>query len=274
MLKFRDEAELGKVGIVIDPSDPSTALSIGQLTNREQAKTSAEGVPVDAGRGQDEPGRNGVPVPVNAPDTKTDSSQAAESNSSQSSESFARETSTGAVGDVSAWDDQALLTGMEKEWAALCTLEAPFPGQYHRLGTFVIEARNRFDEDKRKQVLRERNIGNTYAWRAEQIAKLYTYDQAVAFPSLRAILKTIPAKQPRKKKPKAGPVGSSDHRDHAQQKQQEKPQPEANAETIVDRFISLGIEVRELFGVEALDNAVEQIKLYVPETFEDAFVEV
>jgi hypothetical protein len=48
----------------------------------------------------------------------------------------------------------------------------------------------------------------------------------------------------------------------------------ADDETILDRFIRLGIEVRELLGDEALDKALEQIRAHVPETFEDVFVEI
>ena len=48
----------------------------------------------------------------------------------------------------------------------------------------------------------------------------------------------------------------------------------ATTENIVDRFVRLGIEVRETLGNDALDQAVEQIKAHVPETFEEAFVEV
>jgi hypothetical protein len=48
------------------------------------------------------------------------------------------------------------------------------------------------------QVLREEGVDSTRAWRAEQIARLYTLEQAKQFSSLRAILKTLPSKQPRK----------------------------------------------------------------------------
>jgi hypothetical protein len=274
MLKFHDEAEMRKVGIVIDPCDSGTAVPIGQLADRQQAKTPAEGVPVDAGDGQDEPERNGTPVPVDTPEMKTEISQPKEADSPQSMESFARETSSVAVGDVSNWDNDALLVGMEREWAALRTLEAPFPGRYHRLGTFVKEFRERLNEEDMKRLLRQEGIDSTRAWRAEQIARLYTYDQAVAFPSLRQILRTIPSKQPRKPKPKAGLAGSGDHCDHGQQKQPEKPRPEVDEESILDSFIQLGIDVREQLGDEALDNAVEQIKAHVTETFEEAFEEV
>jgi len=274
MLRFHDEAEMRKVGIVIDPCDSGTALPIGQLADRQQANTPAEDVPVDAGHGQGEPTNSGAVAPVGAPDTKAEMAQPTEADSPQSAESFARETSTEAVGDVSTWDNDALLVGMEKEWTALRTLEAPFPGRYHRLGTFIREFKKRLNEKDMKQLLRQEGIDSTRAWRAEQIAKIYTYDQAVTFSSLRAILKTLPPRQPRNPKPKLELASSGDHRDHAQQKQSEKPPPEANDKNILDIFIQLGIEVKGLLGDEALDNAVEQIKAYVPETFEDAFVEV
>lgn len=48
----------------------------------------------------------------------------------------------------------------------------------------------------------------------------------------------------------------------------------ANDEKLVEKFIRLGIEVRELLGDEALDYAVKQIKSHVPETFDEAFAEV
>ena len=147
-------------------------------------------------------------------------------------------------------------------------LDVPFPARYHRLGTFIIETRKRFGDEEVKKFLRQQQIDSTTAWRAVQIATLYSFDQAVAFASLRAILKTLPPKQhhrPRKK-----PTGGSgDHLDTA------PPKPtSANNEDILDRFIQLGIRLRELLGDEAIDKAVEQIKSHVPETFEEAFAEV
>ena len=93
---------------------------------------------------------------------------------------------------------------MKKECMELRALEARFPGRYHRLGTFIIESKRRFGIDRVKPELRQEGIGGAKAWRAEQIATLYTYEQAVTFPSLREILKTLPAKQPREKKTKDG----------------------------------------------------------------------
>ena len=61
-------------------------------------------------------------------------------------------------------------------------LDSNYPGRYHRLGTLIIEGRNRFGDENVKQSLRQEGIDSTRAWRAEQIANLYTYDQAVAFP--------------------------------------------------------------------------------------------
>ena len=42
MLTFQDEAEMRKHGFVIDPCDPSKAVPIGQLTDRQQAGTFIE----------------------------------------------------------------------------------------------------------------------------------------------------------------------------------------------------------------------------------------
>ena len=119
--------------------------------------------------------------------------------------------------------------------------------------------------------MRQEGIDGTRAWRAEQIAALYTYEQAVAFPSLRAILATLPSKQPRKKKTEAEPTGGGNEADT-----QERPEAPsaANDENIVDNFIRLGIEVKGLFGDEAFDEAVEQIKTHAPVSFERAFMEV
>ena len=123
-----------------------------------------------------------------------------------------------------------------------------------------------------RQDLRQEKIDSTRVWRAEQIATRYTYEQAAAFPSLRAILRTLPCKQPRAKK---GPeVGKATPTVPSQERPPE-PLSAANDEaTIVERFIKLGIAVRDLLGDEAFDNAVEQIKSHVSETFEDTFMEV
>ena len=151
-------------------------------------------------------------------DIETETVQVAEGDSGRKDESFTRETSPRPLGDLSSWDDQAVLAGMRAECGELRSLDANFPSQYHRLGMFIIESGKRIGEDTVRQMLRQEGIDNTKAWRAEQIATLYTYDQAAAFPSLRAILGTLPVKQPRKKRPalpssvSALPLVSSLHR--------------------------------------------------------------
>ena len=152
----------------------------------------------------------------------------------------------------------------------MCAFDVHYPARYHRLGTYIIESTKRFGKDRVKQFLYQERIDSTRAWRAEQIATLYSYDQAAAFPSLRAILKTLPPKQPREPKIKAN--GGGDHQDAAPQKPVSLPA--ANDESILDTFIQTGIRIRELLGDEALDDALEQIRAYVPETFEEVFLEV
>ena len=68
--------------------------------------------------------------------------------------------------------------------------------------------------------------------------------------------------------------GGNHHQTAAPQEPPHVPSPAADDKNILDRFIQLGIEVRALLGDEAFDNAVERIKTYAPETFEQAFVEV
>ena len=173
--------------------------------DRQQGEMSAVGVRDGASNGRDDPQNNGAAV-LDEPNTNSKVPTPAEADSTGGGPSFTRETSSG-VGDISAWDDLALLAGMKKECIELHALEAQFPGRYHRLGTFIVESRRRFGDDRVKHDLRQEGIGDTRAWRAEQIATLYTYEQAVAFPSLRAVLKTLPAKQPREKKAKGGGNG-------------------------------------------------------------------
>ena len=61
--------------------------------------------------------------------------------------SFTRETSSGAVGEISTWDNQAVLAAVKKECAELRALDAGYPGKYHRLGTYIIESTQRFGAD-------------------------------------------------------------------------------------------------------------------------------
>jgi len=185
-----------------------------------------------------------------------------------------RKTSSGGVGDVSGCDDQDLLSGMKKECAEIREAEANCPGQYHRLGMFIIEQTKRFGEDSVRLMLREEGIDRTIANCAAQIAELYTYDQAAQFASARQIIKTLPQKQSEKATPKAGLAGGGDHDKRAPQVQPKALSAAEDKEAIVDTFINLGIEVRALRGDEAFDAAVAEIKAHVPETFEQAFAEV
>jgi hypothetical protein len=82
MLKVRDEMELQKIGFGIDPTDPTRALPIGQLSDRTQDVTVAEGLPHDAVHEPDVSGRNGM------------------------SASFVRETLPRTVADIPAWSVQ------------------------------------------------------------------------------------------------------------------------------------------------------------------------
>ena len=228
----------------------------------------ALGNPQEPSNGHAERGGNGAPIPVGESDVKQETAQSSESVSPQSAESFTRETLPGAVGDISKLDDQTVLAGMEAECAALSALDAPFPARYHRLGVYILESTKRFGDEHVKEVLRGKGIDGTRKWRAEQIATLYSFEQATAFPSLRAILGTLPQKQPRM--PKSKPNDGCDHKPTAPR----NPPPAPAEDELVDNFIQLGIEVRERVGDEAFDEAVEQIRAHVPETFEDAFAEV
>jgi len=189
-------------------------------------------------------------------------------------ESFARETSSGPVGDLSTWSDGAVLSGMKQECEAFRALDANYPGRCHRLGTFIRESKKRLGEEATRAELRGQGINKTMAHWAERIAELYTYDQAVQFPSARAIIRTLPPRQPRspKKNPKAGLIGG-DHRGGAPSDPPQVPAA-VTEETLLERFVQLGIEVRQLFGEDALDKAVERIKAHIPETFEQVFAEV
>jgi len=188
-------------------------------------------------------------------------------------QSFARETSVGAVGDVSEWDDQTILAGMKTECMDICALDSNYPGRYHRLGTFIIESSKRFGRDAVRLMLKADGISRTTAHWAEQISRWYSYEQAVQFVSVRAIVRTLPSKQPRKKNPEVKPM-RGDHQIVALQAPRQVPLSPDKEETVLDRFIRLGIEVKELFGNEAIDKAVEQIKAHIVETFDAVYVEV
>ena len=235
-MHFKNEKELAKVGLAIDPTDPTKAV---RLDARADSLAS-----------------------------HADNASPAEGGSPQTTDSFTRETSPGPLEDL---DDQALLAGMRDECAAIRALDARYPTRYHRLGTFLTEVRKRIGNEEVRHFLRQEDIDNTTAWRAEQIAKLYTCDQAAAFSSLRAILRTLPAKQPRK--PKTPTVRTNDGGQQLPTPE-EPPQVFPEPRVLVDEFVRLGIRIKELLGDEAIDRAVEQIKAHVPETFEAAFAEV
>jgi hypothetical protein len=272
-LKFKDEEAMRKAGIVIDPNDPSKAIPIGQLADRQQDATVVDGQRCDAAREPNELGRDNTPVPASEPNTKkAEVSLPTVTDAPQSAESFTRETS-GAIGDLANWDDQALAAGMRAECAALRTLDANYPARYHRLGTVIIESTKRFGEEAVRLTLRAEGISTTRAYYAKEIGRLYTYEQAIQFASFRAIKQTIPPKQPRRSKRnhKVNMAGDGDHRRPVPPP--DPPDPVTD-EDILDQFVRLGIEVKELLGDEALDRAVEQIKAHVAETLEDAFAEV
>jgi len=120
-----------------------------------------------------------------------------------------------------------------------------------------------------QQILRREGIDSTKGWRAEQIAKFYTLDQVMEFPSLRAILKTLPPKQPRH--PKTDPQQRAD--EPTATTVQTQP-PAANDDDIMESFIRLGIKIKDIYGDEALDQALEQIRSHAPEAFDEVFVEI
>jgi hypothetical protein len=123
-------------------------------------------------------------------------------------------------------------------------------------------------------MLRSEGINKTMAHWAVRIAELYTYEQAVQFESARAIIRTLPPKQRRKRTRKTTLDGQSDDRLGSPDKPSDATQPRATAESIIDEFIRLGERIKELLGDEALDAAVERIKTQAAETFEGVFAEV
>jgi hypothetical protein len=243
MLRVKDEKELHRYGLAIDPRNPSQAVAIGEVNDHVQSE---------------------MDVAIQQP----------QSPSSESAGSFARETSCGPLGDVSAWDNRAVAAGMKVECAEIRAIDRCYPGRYHRLGVLIIESTKRFGGDAVRQMLRSERISKTMAHWAVRIAELYTYEQAVRFESARAIIKTLPARQPRKTTPKATLDGHIDGQVGAPKKPPEVAQPPATEENIIGEFIRLGERIRELYGDEALDAAVEQIKSQAAQTFEDIFEEV
>jgi hypothetical protein len=287
-VRFKDLKELATYGIAIDPHDPSKAVPMVQTGDRRldtAEDTRADETPVpcgeraetertrrpqgDGSRTEQSFTRETAPAALDGLRSKDN-----ESLPPQNTESFARETSSGAVGDLSTWDDQTLLTGIQKECAEFRALDANYPARYHRLGTFIIETCKRLGDEYVRQVLRQEGIDNTRAWRMKRIAEVYTYEQAAQFTSVREIVRTLPPEQPRKKKVKAGLKGGGSNQGAVPHEPLQVPPPAAADETILDSFIRLGIEIRRLLGEDALDQAVEQIKSHVAETFEEAFEEV
>jgi|WetSurMetagenome_2_1015567.scaffolds.fasta_scaffold799687_2 hypothetical protein len=70
--------------------------------------------------------------------------------------------------------------------------ETNYPGLYQQLGATIIEAKSHFGNGQVVQFLREQGIDGRTMCLAVQIARRYSYEQAVQFPSLRAIMQTIP----------------------------------------------------------------------------------
>jgi hypothetical protein len=256
-------------------SDPQTeASSAAKAASPQSAESFAHETP--GGRAADGPSDSsaaqGRPEGRTGSDTEKQTPQPADCDAPRHAESFARETLPGPVVNVSGLDDQALVAGMDAECEAIRMSDRNYPGRYHRLGTYAIESNRRFGEDAVRSMLRAERISRTVAHWAVRIAELYTYEQAVQFPSARAIIKTLPPRQPRrpKEKPRSNPTGGGDRHPAGPL---ETP-PAANDEDILDRFVRLGIEVKETLGDAAFDKAVEQIRAHVAETFEDAFAEV
>jgi hypothetical protein len=253
-MRFKDEKQLNKYGIAIDPADPTRAVPIGQSVDGQQETHLAENLVCSV-----EPNAGAEPAECNVPSLV---------------QSFARETLSGPVGNLSNWDDQTVMAEIKKECAEIRATDANYPAQYHKLGVLIIEARKRFGDENLRQVLRQEGIDGTRAWRAEQIATLYTYEQAVAFPSLRAILGTLPRKQPRDKKPKPALKSGSDHPGATPAEPVHVALPATADDNIVESFVTLGVKVKELFGDDGLDQAVERIKNHTSDKFDDVFVEV
>jgi hypothetical protein len=142
--------------------------------------------------------------------------------------SFARETLADQTIELSNWDDKAIIAGIRAECAALRELDTHFPGRYHRLGVYLIETRKRLGDDAVIQILREEDIDRIRVWRAEQIAQLYTYEQATEFPSLRAILKTLYKKKRRGIRSEKPPMGRNNG-------QSPPPQQLTNGNTVTEQ---------------------------------------
>jgi hypothetical protein len=75
MLRCRDEEDLQRCGIGIDPNDPTRALPIKQLADRQQGPTCPEGAQGDAPQGRLD-GQDG-PMPAGSEPTTTEKAQAA-----------------------------------------------------------------------------------------------------------------------------------------------------------------------------------------------------
>jgi hypothetical protein len=190
-VKFKSETEMLKFGLALDPSDPSKAMA---------ARNMATLVSNNAA----DPGNGHSITRDNTLKTQT--------------------------GEISALDDHAIDEGIRTACAAIRELEVHFPDKYHQLGTFIIEGRKRFGDENLLQIMREEGIDKMKMWRAERIATLYYYEEAVKFPSLRAILKTIPQTQPRKKKPVSAAIGGGNGQSAFPQMAIGQTAPEQDAE--------------------------------------------
>ena len=267
-LKIKNEQELAKYGIALNPSDPSQAVAL---------ETLQEGKEMERGKKPSAP----------------EESEEFASEAPHEDGSLTRENSDADV-PVASLADDILTQGLRAVSAEIAATDAKYPTLYHRLGTFIVEAEKRFGSARVLQMLREDGIDKTRASRSRQIAEVYTLEQVREFPSLRAILATLQITQAKtKRRPKAPgsvnrtqkppttgvgvPEGLDDgeeasrhgsgHRDHV-----------APLDTIendlLDQFVQLGLEVLQRLGEEALKRAVEKINAYTIEPFEDAFEEV
>ena len=251
MLRLKTEADLHKLGLRLDPADRNTAVLLHHPTPPQE-------VPL-----AEIPDVGNLHIAEKSPQIGSGDDTSPQRAESCTCTTSAAIDGAGAVGDISNLDDPAVLAGMKAECSEIRTLDANYAGKYHRLGTYIIESTKRFGDEMVRQTLRGEGIDRSRAYYAKEIARLYTYEQAVQFASFRAIKKTIPAKQPRKKKPQA-----------AVPPEPPPVLPPDSEETILDSFIQLGIQVKELLGEEALEKAVEQIKTHVGATFDEVFVEI
>ena len=257
-LRMQSESGLRTLDRAVPPHDSSEVMPVGELPWPD---TGGEKVDEDL-----EAARRSRSLCVHSFTRETVDSHVERSDEAATAELSGPD---GSVDKVSSWNDERLWTGIKDECEEIRLLDSHYPGRYHRLGTLILEAHKRFGDEATRQVLRQEGIDSTRAWRAEQIARLYTYEQATGFPSLRAILGTLPAKQPRV--PKSKQAGG----EHEPSVLHHTPQcSSVSAPSILESFVQIGIEIKATLGDEAFDQAVEQIRAHVAESLEDLFVEV